>query len=1272
LQRAADLVNGDGACRAAGVQADVEASQAGQVEDEFAQPPSLGLRNPGPPGRLIPGIRLMPGQAMGTCFSAGDLDDAMRGILHGMKIQFATGPGGATGGSIRVIEQTLLGQCDLVVPTPAGAGGPGVAAAIAAAFQSGCPADSNARDLYASGDAVLTSLATDLTICLNDPGVGATLLPNDVCTTNADCDDNNPCTTDVCTPATGLCQSTPVPDGTSCDDNNACTVGNVCTSARCGTPLACNDGNPCTSDVCNPATGACTSMPLACDDGNPCTIDSCSAASGGCVFTPAPAGSSCNDGDLCTIGDTCVSIPGNPIPICQGTAKCDDGNACTGDSCDPATGACVSTPIVCDDANPCTADACVGGTCVSTPLPDGSVCNDTDLCATGGTCQVNPFTGQATCSSQPVNCDDGDACTTDACDPTTGGCSHSSIQLSEVPPPLQFSGQTSFNWPSAPGASFYNAYRGTIPNRFMGSRPPAGPLYDQTCFEFGDAHGDGAQASTDAAVPPVGTAFYYLVSEETGCGEGSIGSDWNNTPIPNPDPCSNPAPPQLQIVKSHSGNFTAGQTGANYFVVVSNIGSGPTFGMVTVTELRPPPLTLVSMAGPGWSCPASGNTCNRSDALAPGAAYPPVTVTVNVASNSYTPVVNEADVSGGGAPDAFSTDSTTVIQLAPALSVVKTHSGHFHRGQTGALYTVTVSNTGNAPTSGTVTVVDNAPVGLTNVSMSGTGWNCPSPGSTCTRSDALATGSSYPDITVTVDVAPDAPIPSLTNQVTASGGGAPAVSANDPTTIDYPIVAIIKSHVGNFVQGQQGAVFTLRVQDQGFGPTVGTVTVTELPPAGLTLVSMSGTGWTCPASPGNVCTRSDSLASTASYPDITATVNVASNAPSSVTNEADAVGGGSVGTAKGFDFVSIDTGRLVLSITKSHSGDFMQGQPSANYTLTVHNAGNLPTSGTVTVTENAPAGLTLLSMAGTGWTCPSPGNTCTRGDALAPGANYPDITVTVSVAPNAPASVTNQATVTGGGDGTLHTANDPTNVNPGPPVLSVTKTHNGNFSQGQTNAKYTVTISNVATMATGGNVNVIEMPPPGLTLVSMAGTGWTCGGSHCNRVDPLPGGASYPAITVTVSVAATATSPQVNQVHVDGGGAPPVDVSDSTTIIPAGTPSLSITKTHVGDFHQGQTGATYTLTVSNNIGAGTTLGPVNVNEIPPSGLTVVSLAGTGWTCGPSSCNRNTALAPGASYPPITVTVNVLATATSPQINQARVSGGGAAVVITSDSTVVTP
>jgi uncharacterized repeat protein (TIGR01451 family) len=1286
LQRAADMLNVDPACMAAGVSAVVQDPIiGGVVEDIFARPGHLSLTAPDMTGgMLIPAVRAVPGQATGTCFTAGELDDPLHGRLRGMKLQFSTGAGGTTGGQLSLSEMSPLGQCSITVPTPAGASASAVASALAGAFQApgidpppqaGCPSANNPRDVVAQGDSVRTALPSDIVVCVSDPGLGVSILPAEICSTNADCDDGNPCTADTCNPTTGLCHSTPLPDGTSCDDNNACTAGNTCQGGSCGTPVSCNDGNPCTTDVCNPATGACSSTPLACDDGNPCTIDSCSAATGGCVFTPAPAGSSCNDGDLCTTGDTCIQIPGNPTPICQGTAKCDDGNACTGETCDPATGACINTPIVCDDANPCTADACIGGTCVATPLPAGSVCDDTDLCTTGGTCQVNPFTGQAACSSQPVNCDDGDACTMDTCEPTTGGCTHAPIATAEVPNGFQFTSASSMNWPGVSGASFYNAYRGTIPQHMMGSRPPAGPLYDQVCFEYGDAHGDGATISTDGSSPPVGTGYYYLVSEETGCGESSIGSDSNTTPIPNSNPCSNPAPPALQIVKSHSGNFTQGQTGANYFIVVSNIGPGPSFGTVTVTELAPSGLTLVSMAGPGWSCPASpGDTCTRSDSLGPGLAYPPITVTVNVASNAPSPQVNKADVSGGGAPTATSSDSTTIIPVAPALAITKTHSGNFHRGQTGAVYTVTVSNTGNGPTSGTVTVTDNAPVGLTNVAMSGTGWTCPTPGATCTRSDALAPGASYPDLTVTVDVAPDAPVPTLTNQATASGGGSPAVTANDPTTIDYPLLAILKSHVGNFVQGQQGAVYTLRVQNQGFGPTFGTVTATEVTPSGLTLVSMSGTGWTCPASPGNTCTRSDSLASTAYYPDITVTVNVASNAPSSIMNEADITGGGSNGTGKGFDPTTIDAARIVLGITKSHTGNFVQGQPSVPYTVTVRNIGNTPTSGTVTVTENAPAGLTLLSMAGTGWTCPSPGNTCTRSDALAPGSNYPDVTVTVSVATNAPSSVTNQATVTGGGDGTLHTASDPTTINPGPPVLSLTKTHNGSFSQGQTNAKYTVTITNVATQTTAGPVIMHEMPPPGLTVVSMSGTGWSCDTVQCNRADPLPGGASYPPITVTVNVAATATSPQVNQVHVDGGGAPPVDASDSTTIVPAGVPNLSITKTHTGNFAHGQTNATYTLTVSNAVGAGTTSGTVTVTDTLPPGLVLASVTpGIGWSCAGLTCTRSAGtIPPGASATSITVRVNVLATASSPQVNQADVSGGGSAPSSTTDPTIISP
>jgi hypothetical protein len=79
----------------------------------------------------------------------------------------------------------------------------------------------------------------------------------------------------------------------------------------------------------------------------------------------------------------------------------------------------------------------------------------------------------------------------------------------------------------------------------------------------------------------------------------------------------------------------------------------------------------------------------------------------------------------------------------------------------------------------------------------------------------------------------------------------------------------------------------------------------------------------------------------------------------------------------------------------------------------------------VMVTDTLPAGLTLVSMAGSQWVCPS--NTCTRSDALSGGASYPPITVTVNVAANAPASVTNTAAVSGGGSASA-TSNDVTTI----------------------------------------------------------------------------------------------------------------------------------------------------------------------------------------------------------------------------------------------------
>ncbi len=58
------------------------------------------------------------------------------------------------------------------------------------------------------------------------------------------------------------------------------------------------------------------------------------------------------------------------------------------------------------------------------------------------------------------------------------------------------------------------------------------------------------------------------------------------------------------------------------------------------------------------------------------------------------------------------------------------------------------------------------------------------------------------------------------------------------------------------------------------------------------------------------------------------------------------------------------------------------------------------------------------AASGTGWTCQVLADSvqCQRSDALAAGASYPPITITVNIAATAPASATNTASVLGGGD----------------------------------------------------------------------------------------------------------------------------------------------------------------------------------------------------------------------------------------------------------------
>ncbi len=107
-------------------------------------------------------------------------------------------------------------------------------------------------------------------------------------------------------------------------------------------------------------------------------------------------------------------------------------------------------------------------------------------------------------------------------------------------------------------------------------------------------------------------------------------------------------------------------------------------------------------------------------------------------------------------------------------------------------------------------------------------------------------------------------------------------------------LSVTKRHTGPFAPGQQGVTYSIVVSNAaGAGSTIGTVTVTEMPPNGLTGINMSGTGWSCN---GNTCSRGDSIPPGMSYAAIGVTANVASNAQTPLVNSVSISGGYSAGS----------------------------------------------------------------------------------------------------------------------------------------------------------------------------------------------------------------------------------------------------------------------------------------------------------------------------------------------------------------------------------------
>ncbi len=440
--------------------------------------------------------------------------------------------------------------------------------------------------------------------------------------------------------------------------------------------------------------------------------------------------------------------------------------------------------------------------------------------------------------------------------------------------------------------------------------------------------------------------------------------------------------PDLAVTTSHFGNFSQLDTGDSYTIVVTNLGTLASTGIVSVTESLPAGLTATAISGVGWTVNLGTLTCTRSNSLLAGAIYPPITVVVNVASNAPSSLTNVVTVSGGGDANSANNIGKDITTINPSL------------GGGGTVVTLFGWDVSSLPGgSGNYGPSPFAPTFVTPNIMAG-GLTRGSGVSTTSSGAGRAWGGDA--FTATTEAAAISANQVITFNAAATAG----------YTVSY--TAVSKFDYRHSATGPATGVLQYQI---GSGP------FTDI--TSLSYPNNTSTGGSL--SPIN-------LTGIAALQSIGPGTNVTFR----IVN----YGGGSSGTWYVFDVadstaldLSVDgilspvqTSFPDLVVTVTHSGNFRQGDSGDAYTITVTNVGTASTVGTVTIAASLPSGLSPVALNGAGWMTDLNTLTCSRAENLAPGMAYPPITLVVNVTTNAPLSLTNVVTVSGGGE--TNTAND--------------------------------------------------------------------------------------------------------------------------------------------------------------------------------------------------------------------------------------------------------
>jgi uncharacterized repeat protein (TIGR01451 family) len=549
-------------------------------------------------------------------------------------------------------------------------------------------------------------------------------------------------------------------------------------------------------------------------------------------------------------------------------------------------------------------------------------------------------------------------------------------------------------------------------------------------------------------------------------------------------------------------------------------------------------------------------------------------------------------------------------------------------------YTITITNGGPDPTSGTTTVSNTLPAGVSAATGSGSGWSCGAPSGgviTCTSTAAIASAGTFPTLTMSMTAPSNGG--SVTDSATVSSpndsNGANNTASASTTVVPQADVSIVKNGPGGVTAGQN-VVYTTVVTNNGPSTATGVV-VTDPTPANLTFVSNAGACTTAfPCSLGTM-TNGQTATITSTYSTSPSFSGNVTNTATVSANEADPNS-----TNNSSSKITNVGAQADLKITKTGPATANTGQ-NITYTVTVNNQGPSPATNVV-VTDVTPTGLAFISNSG-GCTTAYP---CNLGTVSA--AQTVTITSTYSIPSNfAGTSTTNTASVSS-------SINDPNTADNtssattavGPQTdLSITKSGPTIATAGQ-NIVYTLIVTNGGGTA-APNVTVADPTPAGLTFVSNSGA---CATAFPCNVGTLNANQSA-SITATFNIPANFSGTTVtNTATVSSSIGDPNNANNTaaftTTVIPPNTggqgADLSVTKSSPNGT-QVNPGQTITFNIDTFNSGPIAAASVIVNDPTPAGLAFVSNSGACAT--PFPCNIGT-IASG-QFKRITATYTVTAT-----------------------------